>query len=71
MTTKQRHKKMSNAANEINKTIKKLSLLSYEIKQVDGVMAMSMAELDSVICDETADMLSAVCKHLTSTGTKY
>ena len=71
MTSKQRHKKMADIANKINKAIRELSVLSYEIKMGDNTMALSDAETDSLICDEAADMLGAVCKHITSTGTKY
>lgn len=61
---------MASIANKINKLKVLLNEYAYEIRK-DKPSFLSQAEIDALVCEESAMMLNEACKHLTSTGTKF
>ena len=70
-STSQKYKsQMIRQSNKLNKIAETLKELSYKMKK-ENPYPLSTDEVYSYMCQEAADMIDNVCKHLTNNGTIY
>lgn len=62
--------KMVRISNKLVKIRKELNQLSYDIAN-SNPSPLSLLETNKFVCNEAADMLEEVCKHLTNNGTRF